>query len=38
MQEDLTSNSESDDQEIPPSVTAKGQTPGMLMYFCLFLL
>ena len=34
--EDLASDA--DDQQKPPSVTAKGQAPGMLMYFCLFLL
>ena len=36
MEED--SASDADDQQKPPSVTAKGQAPGMLMYFCLFLL
>ena len=32
------SASDADDQQTPPSVTAKGQAPGMLMYVCHFLL
>ena len=36
MEKDSASNS--DDQRIPPLVTAKGQAPVMLMYFFLFLL
>ena len=32
------SASDVDDQQKPPTVTDKGQAPGMLMYFCLFLL
>ena len=36
MEEDSASDAE--DQQKPPSVTAKGHAPGMLMYFCLFLL
>ena len=34
VEEDSTSDA--DDQQKPPSVTAKGQAAGMLMYFCLF--
>ena len=32
------SASDADDQQTPASVTAKRQAPGILMYFCLFLL
>ena len=34
MEED--SASDADDQQKPPSVTAKGQAPGMFMYFWYF--